>query len=415
MMLLLDSTILLVALAGHVAALIVVLNHVHSARLRLWVIDAITYTCEATVLVAVGCWGWWFALHGFGVLARAGLAPLPAWCVAYLGLFGLVGATAVPLWLYRRVNATSPELLTNDARRYHDIKRHLGRLPVRRGRDALMARLPGNEVHRLELSDRTIELPRLRPQLDGLSIAHLSDVHFNGVMQQDYYEEVVRLTNAMAPDLIAVTGDIADREEYLDWIPQTLGKLVAPCGVYFIFGNHDWILGKMTAAREAIMAAGHTYLGGSWFSLDVAGQPVVLAGNEAPWFPAPLSHAYPSENGSGRPLKILLAHSPDQYLWARQHDFDLMLAGHTHGGQVALPRLGPLFAASRTGTQYAAGTYYKPPTVLHTSRGISSNTPLRYNAPPELTKIVLRPPVERRMSVEREVAEPAGAFPREQG
>jgi predicted MPP superfamily phosphohydrolase len=89
-------------------------------------------------------------------------------------------------------------------------------------------------------------------------------------------------------------------------------------------------------------------------------------------------------------VRILLAHSPDQLSWARRNDIDLMLAGHTHGGQIRFPLIGPILAPSRYGVRYAAGTFYLPPVVMHVSRGISGLQPLRFNCPPELTKLVLR-------------------------
>ena len=88
-------------------------------------------------------------------------------------------------------------------------------------------------------------------------------------------------------------------------------------------------------------------------------------------------------------LVVLLpvgTHAP----WAREHDFDLMLAGHVHGGQIQIPPLGPILAPSRFGVHYACGTFHEGPTVMHVSRGLSSKLPLRYFCPPEVTTLVLR-------------------------
>jgi predicted MPP superfamily phosphohydrolase len=84
-----------------------------------------------------------------------------------------------------------------------------------------------------------------------------------------------------------------------------------------------------------------------------------------------------------------LAHTPDQIEWARVHDFDLMLAGHTHGGQIQLPGFGAVLSPSRYGVEYAEGTFYEHPTLMHVSRGISGTRQLRLNCPPELTKLIL--------------------------
>jgi predicted MPP superfamily phosphohydrolase len=98
----------------------------------------------------------------------------------------------------------------------------------------------------------------------------------------------------------------------------------------------------------------------------------------------------PTARADGPLLRVLLAHAPDQIDWAQRHQFDLMLAGHTHGGQIRLPLLGAIVAPSRLGTKFSAGTFYMEPTVMHVSRGVSGLTPLRWNCPPEITRLVLR-------------------------
>jgi len=109
-----------------------------------------------------------------------------------------------------------------------------------------------------------------------------------------------------------------------------------------------------------------------------------LAGNERPWF-SPLA-TDPLPTGV---LKLLLSHSPDQLPWARRRGFDLMLAGHTHGGQVRFPLIGPVVCPSWHGTKYACGFFDESPTLLHVSRGSSSYFPYRLNCPPEITKLTL--------------------------
>jgi predicted MPP superfamily phosphohydrolase len=135
--------------------------------------------------------------------------------------------------------------------------------------------------------------------------------------------------------------------------------------------------------------AGLVDLGGTWRQLEINGAPVVLAGNELPWLaPAAEMRGCPVRSAAGG-LRILLSHSPDQLEWARRHDFDLVLAGHTHGGQIQFPLIGPVVSPSRFGGRYACGTFSEPPTVMHVSRGVSSMFPLRLRCPPELAKLVL--------------------------
>ena len=131
-------------------------------------------------------------------------------------------------------------------------------------------------------------------------------------------------------------------------------------------------------------------LGRRWTQIEVEGCPIVLAGNELPWFvPAADMSDCPASDGKSSPLRILLSHAPDQLPWARGNKIDLMLAGHTHGGQVQFPVVGPVLSPSRFGVRYASGTFYEQPTLMHVSRGISGTRHLRINAPPELTKLKL--------------------------
>ena len=110
-----------------------------------------------------------------------------------------------------------------------------------------------------------------------------------------------------------------------------------------------------------------------------------LLGNELPWFP--LGDA---TSPSSADFRILLSHSPDQIPWAKEQSIPLMLAGHTHGGQISPPFIGPIVSPSVFGTRYACGLFYEPPTVMHVSRGLSGVHPIRLNCLPELALLTLR-------------------------
>jgi predicted MPP superfamily phosphohydrolase len=90
-------------------------------------------------------------------------------------------------------------------------------------------------------------------------------------------------------------------------------------------------------------------------------------------------------------FRLCLSHTPDHLPWARRHGIDLMLAGHVHGGQIRLPVIGSVFVPSRYGRRYDCGTFHEPPTLLHVSRGLGGEEPLRFNCRPEVTKLILRP------------------------
>jgi len=89
-------------------------------------------------------------------------------------------------------------------------------------------------------------------------------------------------------------------------------------------------------------------------------------------------------------FRLLLSHTPDNAYWADRSGFDLMLAGHNHGGQVRLPLIGPVFMPSRYGRKFDAGAFQIGRMLLHVSRGVSGKHPYRFGCTPEITKIVLR-------------------------
>ena len=239
----------------------------------------------------------------------------------------------------------------------------------------------------MDLTERGLDVPRLPPALEGLSIVHLSDFHFTGKVGKPYFEEVVRMSNALEPEIVAVTGDLVDKTQCIDWMPDTLGRLKARYGVYYIFGNHDLRV-DYRRLRKVLDDCGLIYLGGRWKTIEVRGQAgvggrqrtaLVQAGRRPGHLP-PRSEV---------PFRLLLTHSPDQLSWARRGDGDLLLAGHNHGGQIRLPLIGPVFAPSFGGVQYASGLFHVPPTILNVSRGLSAQLPLRMNCRPEIIHLTL--------------------------
>jgi predicted MPP superfamily phosphohydrolase len=82
-------------------------------------------------------------------------------------------------------------------------------------------------------------------------------------------------------------------------------------------------------------------------------------------------------------LILGISHSPDQFLWARNKGCHLLLCGHTHGGQVRVPGIGPIVAPSFHGSRYASGVFFQSPTVMHVTRGIAGTHPLRWWCAPE--------------------------------
>jgi predicted MPP superfamily phosphohydrolase len=254
-----------------------------------------------------------------------------------------------------------------------------------------LGRLPGNEVLKICVQEKAIAIPRFSHSHDPLRIIHLSDLHMSGRITRKYFEHIVEESNALEADIVAITGDIIEREHCLDWIPATLGQLRAKSGVYYVLGNHDRHV-NVNRIKAALDVVGLVHLGAECRQISLRGVPVVLGGNELPWFEPPSNFAdCRPHDATGLPLRILLAHSPDQFAWAQANEVDLVLAGHLHGGQVRLPIMGAIFAPSRYGVRYTVGVFSSGNTVMHVSRGTGSLTPLRYNCPPEIALLMLSP------------------------
>jgi hypothetical protein len=300
----------------------------------------------------------------------------------YFCLCIAAGCAAIVQWGVRKTADRTPEAVR--FRQTTILRPRVREIPCR------LARLPGNQSLQLELQELRLKVPRLDPALEGLSVIHLADFHFTGGIGRSYFEEIVGLCNRLDGDLVAVTGDIVDKPQRIDWIPETLGKLRARWGVYFVLGNHD-MWNAPERIRRTMTECGLVDLAGRWSETAIRARPVILAGNEAPWGPAAdlTRVSPPSDNG---PLRIVLSHSPDQFPWARANHVDLMLAGHTHGGQFRIPFIGPFVSPSRYGVRYASGTFYARPTLMHVSRGVSAKFPLRIHCRPEVTKLTLLAP-----------------------
>jgi predicted MPP superfamily phosphohydrolase len=304
---------------------------------------------------------------------------------AYVVACWIVAALVVPLWLVPKLLERSPPALVSNDTHVIDIAKELGRRPIHGAEIGFFAGLPGNQLFQLHVQRKTLCLPQLPRELDGLTIAHLSDLHMLGDLTEDFFHEVVAATNELDPDLVCLTGDILERERCLPWIASTLGQVQARHGRYFVLGNHELRLRDVQPLRDALTSAGWTDLGSRCESLTINGANLRLAGNELPWFGTAPQLRIPHSA-----FRILLAHTPDQLPWAKSQAIDLMLAGHNHGGQIRLPWLGALISPSWYGWRYAGGLYHEPPTLLHVSRGIAAKHPIRLNCPPELALLVLR-------------------------
>jgi len=363
-------------------------NRIHGVAIPWWAVHGLTligFGC--LVLIPVGL-GFWFASSGLHSVGRGDWSQIPEAALLYLPVCWVSAVAGITRWVWRHLLHGPPAVLRSDRTRSLDLVPQTTPM-VEEYRHHFLVHLPGNEILQLDVAERALDVPWLSPVLEGLVIVHLSDFHFTGRVGKTYFKDVIGHSNLLQPDLVAITGDLVDRPDCIDWIPDTLGQLRSRFGTYFVLGNHDRKAGA-SRLRRMLVDSGLVDLGGRWVEVLIRDQPVVLAGNELPWFPpaADLQNA-PPPSTQGGPIRILLTHSPDQLDWARAQQIDLMLAGHTHGGQVRFPLIGPILAPSLEGVRYASGTFHSPPTIMHVTRGISGQLPVRMNCPPEMAKLTL--------------------------
>lgn len=248
----------------------------------------------------------------------------------------------------------------------------------------------------IDASRTVVQIDHLPEPFEGLRIAHLSDLHYNPVSLEEI-EGWVDSVNHMAPDLVALTGDYITGGRATDPtdMARPLGQLRAPLGVLACLGNHDYgtpypnargdhrRYGRRT--RRALEAAGIRVLVNEFTELQRDGATLHVAGAGDLW-----THDFKSDllaDAPGRPL-VVLAHNPDALYSLHPHEFDLMLSGHTHGGQVKFPFLGPPKLPIRH-RHLAEGLYRYEHTQVYVSRGLGYLTPIRFRARPEMGIIEL--------------------------
>ena len=241
---------------------------------------------------------------------------------------------------------------------------------------------------------RTLFFPDLPLGLDGIRIAHLSDVHAGIHMERDKMEAIVGLTNSLKPDLICQTGDMIDiAATYIPDYVRAFRELRAPLGVVTVLGNHDRYTGEEAVIR-GVREAGQAFVQNGSHVVERNGTPLALVGIDDPrnWRaddPQDAEVGIALHRSPPEVFKILLAHRPGAFDGAAPRGIPLTLAGHIHGGQIYLPVIG--WSAGRLITKYVMGHFRQGSSQLYVSRGIGVvGVPIRVFVPPEIALLELR-------------------------
>jgi predicted MPP superfamily phosphohydrolase len=246
-----------------------------------------------------------------------------------------------------------------------------------------------------------LEIPVAGGPAEGrLRIVQLSDFHFQRRVPEKYIEHCIRSANAEQPDLVALTGDYIHKgPRFVDRIAEMLADLQAPLGVYAVLGNHDhavrnaWGLRSYPTLHRKIAGSlerhGIRVLHNELLALDHAGSRYQISGVDDLWSRrcrpdlalARLDPALPH---------IMLAHHPRTIELIAGKRCDLMLSGHTHGGQVHTRRFGSP-TLGRKMKRYAAGLYCVADSHLYVNKGVGYGLKIRYNRRPEVAVFDLVP------------------------
>ena len=246
----------------------------------------------------------------------------------------------------------------------------------------------------VEFREEEVELRRLPPELDGLAIVHLSDFHlgtlsFNGRA----LDRAVRWASERPSDIVAITGDLLSRRRGEPQLAAAVGALEPRLGVFAVLGNHDVEITRDPFSQptdaSVVQSAGAVLLENDSALLEVNGQSVQIVGGDpslGPYWSSLARLADPAAD-----LRILLFHFPDVVRYLQPGAFDLVLAGHLHGGQICIPTPRGKVRLEHLRAQHWDGLHETPAGVLHVSRGLGASfVPFRFLARPEATRLVLR-------------------------
>ena len=253
------------------------------------------------------------------------------------------------------------------------------------------------EPNRPRIVRQDFFLPRWPERLDGFTIALLSDFHFDPNFSVHPLHAAIPMVNDLRPDLIALAGDFVsapligyEGKGAFEAEPcaRLLRQMTAPHGLWAVLGNHDDRMNPEHITR-VLQAENIQVLANQKHAIECDGAHIWLAGvNDVLSGTADLSKTL--GRVPSREAVILLAHEPDFADQASRFLIDLQLSGHSHGGQVRIPLLPPLYLP-RLGKKYVWGTYHVGPLTLYTGAGLGTiGIPVRLNCPPEITLLTLR-------------------------
>ena len=239
---------------------------------------------------------------------------------------------------------------------------------------------------------RRIDIPvrGLDPRFDGYTIAQLSDLHIGAFHPLWWGQRWARAANAAVADAVVVTGDmVTTGVAFHEDIAELVGGLRGKDGVYVIMGNHDYF-GEGEPLVSLLRARHVRVLRNEGVVLEREGASLFLAGIDDTWTKRADLDAALRDRPEGM-ATVLLAHDPERFGEAAERNIAVVLSGHTHGGQIAVPFLGRWLNASKLAHQFHIGLYEKGDSTLYVSGGLgTTGPPVRIGVAPSIALIRLR-------------------------
>ncbi len=257
--------------------------------------------------------------------------------------------------------------------------------------------LPLNRPGHLRWSRTELRPSTSRPAVPPVRMVFLADFHLHPFLNTDFVREAIRIALDSEPDVVLLGGDFASKRAQHGEAAALLRSFNWPENTYAVRGNHEFWTDPSYFART-LQEAGIQILTNEWRRVrTAAGAEMLLLGLEVPYVPLTSreeerlrAQVRTAEDEAGRLPRVALVHTPESYARAAAIGCDLVMGGHTHGGQVRLPLFGTTISSCSVPRQFVYGMGRINGTVTLTTNGLGAYYGIRWRCPPEVNEVVLQ-------------------------
>ena len=337
-----------------------------------------------------------FVLMGFGFLLRFARVArhFPGEWTTWASALAILWILLSLLWLASWVAVTALTPLLASIRAPHDSARRHFLLGARAVLIAAPPALVGYGTFiqrtRFALREQKVEIPNLPPDLEGVRLVQVTDIHLSPFLSRKDLERAVAMANETRAHVALVTGDlITTKRDPLDDCLRALAGLRTDAGIFGCLGNHEVYARTENYTEREGARLGLRFLRRAAAPLRFGAATLNLAGVDYQRARRPYLAGAEEMIVPGA-VNVLLSHNPDVFPVAASQGYALTVSGHTHGGQVRVEILGQDLNVARFYTPYVDGLYRKDSSSIFVSRGIGTiGVPARFGAPPEVALLHL--------------------------